>query len=75
MKPIVDGLEHEYAGQVTIVRLDIDDPETAEAKAVHQFRYQPTYVLLDTKGEVVDRWLGRQDKGTFDAAFTAVLGQ
>ena len=40
-----------------------------------RFRYQPTYVLLDTNGEVVDSWLGRQDKGVFDAAFAAVLGQ
>ena len=75
MKPIVDGLEQEYAGQVTIVRLDIDDPATAEAKVIYQFRYQPTYVLLDSNGEVVDSWLGRQDKGVFDAAFVAVLGQ
>ena len=55
--------------------LDIDDPATAEAKAVYQFRYQPTYVLLDANGKVVNSWLGRQDKGVFDAAFAAVLGQ
>jgi thioredoxin-like negative regulator of GroEL len=75
MKPIVDGLEQEYAGQVAIVRLDIDDPATAEAKATYGFRYQPYYVLLDVDGDVVDSWLGRQDKGVFDAAFVAVLGQ
>lgn len=40
-----------------------------------RFRNQPTYVLLDTNGEVVDSWLGRQDKGVIDAAFAAVLGQ
>ncbi len=75
MKPIVDGLEQEYVGQVAIVRLDIDDPATAEAKATYGFRYQPYYVLLDADGDVVDSWLGRQDKGVFDAAFAAVLGQ
>ena len=74
MKPIVDGLEQEYAGQVEIIRLDIDDPATAEAKAVYKFRYQPTYVLLDASGEVVNSWLGRR-QGYFDAAFAAVLGQ
>ena len=75
MKPIVDGLEQEYAGRVAIVRLDIDDPATAKAKAEHGFRYQPYYVLLDADGEVVDSWLGRQDRGVFEAAFVAVMGQ
>jgi hypothetical protein len=75
MKPIVDGLEQEYAGRVTFVRLDIDDPATAEAKATYGFRYQPYYVLLDVNGEVVDSWLGRQDKGIFDVEFAAVLEQ
>ena len=75
MKPIVDGLEQEYAGRVTFVRLDIDDPATAEAKATYGFRYQPYYVLLDDNGEVVDSWLGSQEKKVFDAAFAAVLDQ
>ncbi|MFC2023653.1 hypothetical protein ACFLT5_02830, partial [Chloroflexota bacterium] len=35
MKPIVDGLEAEYTGRVEVERLDIDDPNTAEAKVTY----------------------------------------
>lgn len=75
MKPIVDGIEKEYAGQVTIVRLNIDDPNAAEAKVTYKFRFQPYYVLLDGEGQVVDSWTGRKDKSVFDEAFAGILGQ
>ena len=75
MKPIVDGLETEYAGRVAIVRLNIDDPNTAEAKATYKFRLQPYYVLLNGEGQVVDTWTSGQAKTLFDEAFATVLGQ
>jgi hypothetical protein len=75
MKPIVDGLEEEYAGQVSVVRFDIDDPSTAEAKATYKFRLQPYYVLLDADGEVIETWVGGKEKSVFVEAFAGVLGQ
>jgi hypothetical protein len=75
MKPIVNGLQKEYAGRVEIVKLNVSDPRTAEAKAKYGFRAQPYFVLLDWEGEVVNTWQGYTDKAFFDEQFGAVLGR
>ena len=58
MKPIVSGLQKEYAGRVEIVKLNVSDPRTAEAKPkyTYAFRAQPYLVLLNREGEVVNTW-------------------
>jgi thioredoxin-like negative regulator of GroEL len=74
MKPIVDGLEANYEGMVTVERLNIDDPTTSEAKVSYGFRLQPYFVLLDAEGGVVNTWTGGQAKETLDDALAAVVG-
>ena len=73
MKPIVSGLTAEYKGQVEIVKLNIDDPKTAEMRVKYRFRVQPYFVLLGADGEVAKTWSGHTDKATFDEAFAGVL--
>ena len=73
MKPIVDGLEADYEGKLTVERLSIDDPTTAEAKVTYEFRLQPHFVLLDAQGEVVNTWTGGQAKETLDGALAEVV--
>jgi thioredoxin-related protein len=75
MKPIVNGLTAEYEDRVEIVKLDIDDPKTAEMRVKHKFRVQPCFVLLDAAGETVKAWSGYTEKAVFDEAFASVLGQ
>jgi thioredoxin-related protein len=74
MKPVVNGLEKEYAGRVEIEKLNISDPKTAEARTKYRFRAQPYFVLLDAEGEVVNTWQGYTERDFFDEAFAAVLG-
>jgi len=58
VKPVVDGLEHDWtAGQV--IRLDILTPVGREFGRLHGFQYTPTFVLFDSKGLEISRWMGR----------------
>ena len=47
---MVDGLERELAGRVTVVRLNVDDRAGAEARDRFQTTKVPTIVLLDADG-------------------------
>ena len=73
MAPTVHRLEAEYAGRIDFVYLDIDDPATAGFRETLDYTLQPTYVLLDGAGLVVDRWQGLVEAATFESAFQALL--
>ena len=75
MKPVVNGLEEEYASLAVIEKLDIDDPNTDEAKVTYKFRVQPYVVLLDGEGHVVESWQGYRDKAVFEEALATITGQ
>ena len=60
MKPVVDRLEKAYAGKVDIRRLDAGkhDPETDRLASTFGVQYVPTFVFVDSKGEVRDVVVG-----------------
>lgn len=58
MKPVVDGLERDWAaGQV--IRLDVTTPVGRAFGARHGFKFTPTFILFDGDGIEVGRWQGR----------------
>lgn len=73
MQPVVHGLETTYGEEIEFVRLDIDNPDTKDAKEQYGFRYQPYFVLVNDKGEVVQTWNGRVEAKTFETAFATIL--
>lgn len=73
VKPEVVELGREFEGKVKFVRLDVDDRESQAAVRRYGVRATPTFVLLDTTGEVrgnVPGWPGYQ---AFVNAFTQLL--
>ncbi len=60
-KPIVDGIERDNQGRLTVVRIDILEPESDPWKEEFGFQYTPTFVLLDGSGEVVLQSIGAID--------------
>ena len=56
LKPIVEGLEKEYAGRVEIKSIDVDQNKELASK----FGVQaiPTLVFLDAKGTELSRFVG-----------------
>ena len=60
MEPIVDGLEAEFTGRITIIRINANDPAGAEQLASYGLRGHPAFVVLDPAGAVSATFLGTQ---------------
>ena len=75
MKPVVRGLEPDYAGKVTFFYLDVDDAANDEFKTALGFSKQPYYALVDGAGEILGTWKGSQSGSTFTEAFDGAIGE
>lgn len=73
MKPIVDGLEQEFAGQVTILRLDADDPANNQLMEDLGLRGHPSFAVIDGQGNITARFFGPQPVETLREALQDVL--
>jgi hypothetical protein len=71
MRPIVDGLEAEFAGQLEVVRLDAADPAILDIQAGYGQRGHPSFVVLDARGQVVFSAVGPQPPETLREALAA----
>jgi hypothetical protein len=72
MEPIVNGLEDEFAGEVNVVRLKADTPETIPLQERYGGRGHPFFVVIDSDGQVTERFFGPQTAVTLRQAMTAV---
>ena len=61
MKPVVDGLEQELAGQLLIIRLNIQETVGRELAPVYGFEFTPTFIFFDAQGNEVWRQVGEFD--------------
>ena len=61
MKPVVDGLEQEFSGQLLIIRLNIQETVGRELAPVYGFEYTPTFILFDAQGNELWREVGGLD--------------
>lgn len=57
-KPIVDGIEREHGQQLSIIRLNIQDPAGEALLERFEFRFTPTFIFFDEAGEELQRWVG-----------------
>ncbi len=72
MTPIVNGLEQEFTGRATVVRLNAADPEHIQLQERYLVRGHPSFVILDANGEAVQTFVGAQPAETLSAALEAV---
>lgn len=54
----MDGIEREYEGELTVIRINIQDPIGKELGQLYDFKYTPTFILLDSEGEELWRTIG-----------------
>jgi thioredoxin-like negative regulator of GroEL len=73
MRPMVHGLEAEYWGQIDFVYLDIDDSGNDGVKEQYEFISQPTFILIEADGTVLQRWFGYVSEEEFRQALDAVM--
>ncbi len=72
MAPIVDGLEAQYQGKVSVKRVDANQ----EMELAGRFGVQavPTYVMLDSSGAVLGKKVGG-DPDWLAGQFRSAAGQ
>ena len=63
MGPVIDTVADEYAGKITVLKMNVDENPVTPAK--YGVRGIPTLILFN-KGEIVDRIVGAQPKGSVD---------
>ncbi len=60
-KPIVDGIEDEYRGRLTVIRINVQEPGFQPLLARYNFQFTPTFILFDGRGNEVLRSVGSID--------------
>lgn len=59
MQPIVDRLEEEFEAQMVVARLDATSEEGLLRMESYGLRGHPSYVLVDSSGEVLWKMAGQ----------------
>jgi len=70
VSPIIDELAEEYAGRITVGKVNVDENDTVVAE--YGIRNIPT-VLFFKDGQVVDKQVGAGQKNAFIAKMEALL--
>ena len=70
MGPVVDTIAEENEGKVKVLKINVD--ENALTPAQYGVRGIPTLILFN-KGEIVDRIVGSQPKGSVDNLLKKVI--
>jgi thioredoxin-related protein len=61
MKPIVDGIEMEHRGRLTVIRINVQEQEFQPLLARYNFQFTPTFILFDSEGRELLRSVGSID--------------
>ena len=61
MKPIVDGIEQDYAGRLLVIRLNIQEEVGRELAPLFGFEFTPTFIFFDAQGTELWRSVGDLD--------------
>jgi len=57
-KPIVDGIEEEHRGRLTVIRINVQEAEFRPLLARYNFQFTPTFILFDSEGRELLRSVG-----------------
>lgn len=58
-KPIVDGIEAEYADKLTVLRVNVQDPAGKILAEENNFLATPTFIFFDGQGREIWRSVGQ----------------
>jgi len=73
MAPMVHGLEAKYFGKIKFSYLEISDPQTEDFRNDLDFKYRPSFYLLDKDGNILYQWAGYQTQDQFEDVFAEYL--
>jgi hypothetical protein len=69
-KPIVDGIEEEHQGRLSVFRINVQDEEFRPLLERFNFQFTPTFILLDSAGQVIWRKVGSISAGSVRRALS-----
>ncbi len=70
MGPVIDAIAGEYEGKVKVYKMNVDQNHATPAK--YGIRSIPTLILFN-KGEIAERAVGAQPKGSVDTILKKVI--
>ncbi|MBE2199508.1 MAG: hypothetical protein IAE79_12920 [Anaerolinea sp.] len=68
----MNGLEDEFEGEVAVVRLQADTPDTIQLQEAYGGRGHPFFAVIDGEGQVTERFFGPQPAETLREAMVRV---
>jgi thioredoxin 1 len=71
MGPLIDAIAEEHEGKIKVLKLNVDENPVTPAK--YGIRSIPTLILFNG-GEIVERIVGAQPKGTVENLLKKVVG-
>ena len=54
----MNGIEREFEGELIVININVQDPIGKELGQLYDFKYTPTFILLDSEGEELWRTIG-----------------
>jgi thioredoxin-related protein len=57
----VDGIEREFEGRLTVIRMNVQESAGQALGRLFDFKYTPTFIFFDEKGEELWRTIGAID--------------
>lgn len=64
----MDGLEKELAGQLIIIRINVQESAGRELASIYKFQYTPTFIFFHANGVELWRQIGGLDVGRLRAS-------
>ena len=72
-KPIVNGIEKDYADTVRVLHIDARNPDNSAIAAQFGLRMTPTYIIFDQHATEQYRSTGSLNRGQFDGFVAGLL--
>lgn len=72
MHPIIEELEKNFNGKVSVVKYNVDEAQSAEMVQKYQIQAMPTFII-EKDGQVVSQFIGAQSKSVLEKALNEAL--
>ena len=73
MKPVIVKLKKKYADEVIFREIDMDDPASKAEVEKYHVTMNPTFIVLNTKGQVKETYMGAAQEDMLDRAIASFI--
>lgn len=73
MTPIVNGLEEEFSGQLTVLQLNAAETENAQLMEDYGLRGHPSFAIVAEDGRLTQTFIGPRTEKSLRSAILEIL--